>query len=129
NPKGLRPPAEMDTMMNLAMCSCYAPNRSAKPLLGDLYFDIRTGELIPEVWEKFLSWDPVRMVDRYAENLKKLKWIHLEAGTEDEYGLHIGHRQIAKKMDRYGIRYELTEYPGRHGGHHYRFGERIQKML
>jgi len=129
NPLGLSSQDQGETMMNLSMCSCYTPNLSVPVLKGDLYFDLHTGELIPEVWKKFLAWDPVYMVDEHVESIKKLTWIHLEAGSEDEYGLHIGHRQISKKFKNHGIEHVIEEYPGRHGGHHYRFGERIKRML
>jgi len=97
--------------------------------MGDLWFDLKTGELIPEIWKKFLSWDPVYMVDRYADNLKKMKWIHLEAGLNDEYALHIGHRQFSKRLKKHGIEHVVEEYPGKHSGHHYRNLDRIRKML
>lgn len=129
NPMGLLSPDDGLTMMNLSMCACYAPNLSVPLLKGDVYFDLHTGELIPSVWEKFLSWDPVHMVDRHASALKQMKWIRLEAGTDDEYGLHIGHRRFAKKLDAQRIKYEIEEYPGKHGGHHYRYGERLRRML
>ncbi|MEE9227181.1 MAG: alpha/beta hydrolase-fold protein [Acidobacteriota bacterium] len=121
--------AMVESFMNLSICACFAPNLEVPVLKGDIYFDPRTGELVPEVWEKFLSWDPLNMVDRFVENLGRLKWIHLEAGTQDEYGLHLGHRQLARRLDHHGIAFVIEEYPGRHGGHHYRFGERIRKML
>lgn len=129
NPGGLLKREDFETMMNLSMCACYAPNLSVPVLCGDLYFDIESGELIPEAWNKFLAWDPVRMVERYADALRQMKWIHLEAGTEDEYGLHIGHRQVARRLKAHGISFYLEEYPGKHSGHHYRFGDRIRKML
>ena len=129
NPLALTSHTQNETLMNLAMCAAYAPNPKVDTLMGDLYFDLHTGELIPEIWKKFLNWDPVFMVDRYKDALKKMKWIHLEAGLEDEYALHIGHRQISRKLKKYGIPHELTEYPGKHGGHNYRYGMRIKKML
>src|SRR2546428_6406048 len=30
-------------------------------------FDLHTGEWRPEVWERWRRWDPVNMVDRYAQ--------------------------------------------------------------
>lgn len=129
NPLGLMSRDSAETMMMLSMCACYAPNLSVPLLKGDLYFDLETGELISDVWKRFLAWDPVYMVDAHVDSLKNLKWIHLEAGAEDEYGLQIGHRQISKKLKSHGINYVMNEYPGKHGGHHYRFGQRIARML
>ena len=129
NPLGLLPRDDGETMMNLSICACYAPNLSVPVLKGDLYFDPETGDLVPEIWKKFLAWDPVYMVGRHVESLKKLRWIHLEAGTEDEYGLHIGHRKIARKLLSLGVGQIHEEYPGKHGGHHYRMSQRIQRMV
>lgn len=129
NPRECLSREEVDTMMNLSMCCCYAPNLSVPVLRGDLYFDLETGELVPEVWEKFLSWDPVHMVDRHVEALKQLRWIHLQAGTDDEFALHLAHRQLAKKLRGHGIAHVIDEYPGKHGGHHWRMAERVQRMV
>lgn len=129
NPSGLLSRPEIETLLILCICSCYAPNLQVPELMGDLYFDLKTGELLPEVWNKILTWDPVHMTDRYLDNLKKLLWIHLEAGLDDEYGLQYGHRQLSKKFSENGISHVMDEYPGKHGGHHYRFGVRLQRML
>ena len=107
------------------MCPCYAPNLDVPILQGDLYFDLETGRPIPEVWEKFLQWDPVRMVDQHVESLGKLKWIALDAGSQDEYGMHLGHRQLSKKLTHYGLEHSNEEFAGGHGGNHHRFAERI----
>jgi enterochelin esterase-like enzyme len=129
NPFGLFPPDESVTMMSLGMCPCYAPNLEVPLLMGDLYFDPHTGELVPDVWAKFLAWDPVRMVEPHAVAIRSLRYIHLEAGVDDEYGLHLAHRQLARRMRDIGVTPHVDEYPGKHGGHHYRMADRIRRML
>lgn len=129
NPRDCLSRDEVETMMNLSMCACYAPNPNVPVLKGDLYFDPHTGELVPSVWKKFLDWDPVLMVDKHAEALKKLRWIHLQAGTDDEFALHLAHRQLAKRLVAHGIDHVIDEYPGKHGGHHWRMAERIRRMV
>ena len=37
---------------------------------------------MPEVWERWLAWDPVRMVDRYADALRGLRAVWIDAGTQ-----------------------------------------------
>ena len=49
-----------------------------------------TGRLIPEVWERWLAWDPVRMVAGHADALRGLRAIWIDAGTSDEYYLDLG---------------------------------------
>jgi S-formylglutathione hydrolase FrmB len=56
-----------------------------------LPFD-ETGRTVPDVWERWLAWDPVRMAgeDRYAEALRSMRAIWIDAGTRDEYFLDLG---------------------------------------
>ncbi|MBI4161482.1 MAG: hypothetical protein HY509_03450 [Acidobacteria bacterium] len=129
HPLGNFSPQVVETVMNLGMCACFAPNLEVPLLRGDLYFDLETGDMVPQIWEKFLAWDPIHMVDRHVKNLRTLEWIHLEAGRQDEYGLQLGHRQLARRLRRIGVECLVEEYPGRHGGHHYRFGHRVRRML
>ena len=43
-----------------AMAACYSANADGSI---DLPFEPETGRLRPEVWERWLAWDPVRMAD------------------------------------------------------------------
>lgn len=119
---------KFDALLTLCLASCYAPNLKNKPLYGDLYFDVNTGEINNEIWGKYLSWDPIRLVDQHIEDLKKMCYIRLECGQEDEFSLQLGHRQFANKLKAAQVKYELEEYPGRHAGHSWRFADRIKKM-
>ncbi len=129
NPMGLLGSRAIIAMLTLSMASCYTPNPNVPAIYGDLWFDLHTGELIDEPWQRLLAWDPLRMIDRHVAELRSLRWIHLEAGSEDEYGLQFGHRQIAKKLARYNIPHMIEEYPGKHSGHHHRMPSRIQRMV
>jgi hypothetical protein len=116
-------------MLNLSIPACYLPNPNVPVIKGDLWFDLQTGELIQDHYQRLLAWDPIHMVDRHVADLRSLSWIHLESGTEDEYGLHLGHRQLSAKLSAHGIAHTIDEYPGKHGGHHYRMPDRIGRML
>ncbi|MBI2378752.1 MAG: hypothetical protein HYV07_32455 [Deltaproteobacteria bacterium] len=129
NPRALAGRGDEAAMLNLSMCPCFAPNVSAPPLLGDLYFDVETGAIVQDVFARFLAWDPVHMADRHGAALKSLRFVHLEAGTDDEYGLCLGHRQLAKKLRAIGVEPLIDEYPGRHSGHHHRMPSRITRMV
>lgn len=128
NTKNLPAPM-IDVMLTLNMCACYAPNPHRPPLYADLFFDLQTGEVIPEVWKRIEAWDPVKMVDKYRSNLKQLKWVQLEAGLQDQHALQLGHRQLARRFHDLGVPHELVEYPGTHSGHHWRFEQRFIKLL
>ncbi len=129
NPMGLLGQSAVLTMLNLSMCPCYMPNPHVPHIKGDLWFDLETGALIDEPYQRLLAWDPLNMVDHHVTDLKSLRWIHLEAGTKDEYGLHLGHRQLAAKLRGLGIEVTVDEYPGKHGGHHHRMPQRIARMV
>lgn len=72
-----------------AMAACYSTDEDGTVRLP---FDVETGELIPEVWQRWLRWDPVRMARTPdgAEALRSLRAIYIDAGTRDEYFLDLG---------------------------------------
>ena len=121
--------SQFETMMTLSLASCYAPNPKVPVILGDLFFDWKTGALIPELWQKYSAWDPIEMADKNSDRLRSLKHIHLACGISDNYGPQWGHRQLASKLSAWNIPHELEEYPGGHSGQRWRFAERIQKMV
>ena len=72
-----------------AMASCYSTDPDGTVRLP---FDPATGELLPEVWERWLRWDPVRMA-RTADGtaaLRSMRAIWIDAGKRDEYFLDLG---------------------------------------
>ncbi|MBM4359599.1 MAG: hypothetical protein FJ096_15965 [Deltaproteobacteria bacterium] len=129
NPLGLLGSRAVVAMLNLSMTSCFTPNLEVPVIRGDLWFDLETGELLDEPWRRLLAWDPLHMVDRHVSDLRSLRYLRLESGSEDEYGLHLGHRQLARKLERHGIRHAIEEYPGKHSGHHHRMPGRIAAMV
>jgi enterochelin esterase-like enzyme len=129
NPRGLLGHDATLCMLNLSMPSCFMPNPNVPVIFGDLWFDIETGALIPDAFKRLCAWDPLEMIDRFVSELRSMSWIHLEAGYDDEYGLHLGHRQMAEKLRGYEIEVTVDEYPGQHGGHHHRMPERIGRMV
>ena len=83
---------------------------------GELPFDA-TGRLRPGVWERWLAWDPVRMVERHADALRGMRAIYVDAGTSDEFYLDLGAEAFRLELERIGVadvRFELFE--GKHGG-------------
>jgi pimeloyl-ACP methyl ester carboxylesterase len=68
-----------------------------------LPFDMSTGQVIPDVWERWLAWDPVRMVPRHAEALRSLSGIHIDAGTRDEFFLDLGATAFRDALAQIGV--------------------------
>lgn len=97
----------------IAMSACYAPNPDA-PLGFDLPMDPYDGRLRPEVWAKFREHDPVNMVAKYAENLRKLRFIFVDCGTKDQFSLYLGSRQLHRQLEAHGIDHIYEEYDSDH---------------
>jgi S-formylglutathione hydrolase FrmB len=69
------------------MAACYSTDPDGTVRLP---FDAASGRLIPETWERWLAWDPVRMVEPHADDLRGLRAIWIDAGRSDEYYLDVG---------------------------------------
>ena len=106
-------PADPVLMNTYAMAACYSA--------GELPFD-STGQLKPEVWERWLAWDPVRMVDAHAEALRGLSAIYIDAGTRDEYYLDVGAEAFRAALQRIGVADVFFElFDAKHGAIEYRY--------
>jgi len=105
----------------IGMSACYSPNPKRKEYNFDLPFDIYTGEIIPGVWNKWLKFDPVRIVNKYKANLKKLKYIYVECGVKDEFKLQSGARIFCDKLKKIGVKYTHLEFNGGHFNVQYRY--------
>src|SRR5205823_7213540 len=69
------------------MAACYSADEDGTVQLP---YEPLTAELRPEIWERWLAWDPVRMAPRYAEALRSQKAIYIDAGNRDEVYLDLG---------------------------------------
>jgi S-formylglutathione hydrolase FrmB len=56
----------------------------------ELPFRLDTGELVPEVWQRWLAWDPVRLAGESADALRAARGIWIDAGRDDDYRLDLG---------------------------------------
>jgi S-formylglutathione hydrolase FrmB len=110
-----------------AMAACYSPDAS-NPGKARLPFDVETGKLIDEVWAEWLAWDPVRMAPKFADALRGMKRIYLDAGKSDEYFLDLGAQAFAKELDALDISYTLELFDGKHGGISYRYPGAIKTL-
>jgi hypothetical protein len=102
-----------------AMAACYSTDGDGTVHLP---FDVATGRLVPEVWERWLAWDPVRMIPRRLDAVRGLRAVYLDAGRGDEYFLDLGAEAVRRELAAAGvadIAFELFE--GRHGGIEYRY--------
>jgi hypothetical protein len=82
------------------MAACYSADEDGTVHLP---YDLETGELRPEVWERWLAWDPVRMVPRHADALRGLKAIYIDAGRRDQFYLDLGAEAFRGELERIGV--------------------------
>jgi S-formylglutathione hydrolase FrmB len=82
------------------MAACYSTDEDGTVRLP---FDPATGMLIPEVWDRWLAWDPVRMVPKHADGLRSLRAIFIDAGKRDEYYLDLGAEAFRRALGDVGV--------------------------
>ena len=104
----------------------YAAAYSAEPDGTVLLPFDDTGRLVPAVWERWLAHDPVRMAGepRYAEALRSMRAIWIDAGTRDEYYLDLGSTAFRRAVGDAGVpdervRFEL--FDATHAAIEYRY--------
>jgi enterochelin esterase-like enzyme len=110
-----------------AMAACYSPDPDnlGKAIMP---FEIDTGRLIPEVWERWLEWDPVRMAPKHLDALAGMKRIYLDAGRADEYYLDLGAQAFSKELEAAGIEHTLELFDGTHMGLQYRYPRALREL-
>ncbi len=110
----------------IAMAAAYSPEGNQLRLP----FELPAGELVPEVWERWLAHDPVRMVGQepFAKALRGLKLLYLDAGDRDEYALHLGARIFVERLKALDIPYHYEEFSDGHFGINYRYKTSLEMM-
>jgi S-formylglutathione hydrolase FrmB len=82
------------------MAACYSADADGTVRLP---YDPATGELIPEVWDRWLRLDPVRMVADHADILRSMRAIYVDAGTKDQFFLDLGAEAFRRELEKIGI--------------------------
>jgi len=111
--------AEVHALMNLCMAATYDPDPRAQ--LGfRLPFHLETGELLEERWQRWLEHDPVRLVERHARNLRRLRGVYIDCGWRDQYHIHYGSRQLSRRLTAAGVAHRYEEFDDDHSDIDYR---------
>ncbi len=108
-----RPAFTKDSDGNLlndwCMAACYSTDDDGTVRLP---YDISTGRTIPEVWDRWLALDPVRMVPHHAEALRSMRAVYIDAGKRDQYFLDMGaeaYRQALADIGVTDVSFELFD--------------------
>ncbi|MGI8492513.1 MAG: alpha/beta hydrolase-fold protein, partial [Acidimicrobiales bacterium] len=108
-------------LMLLGCSACFSARPDGTP---ELPFEPRSGVLRPEVWQRWLDWDPVRMVERHREAVTSWRAVWIDAGTRDEWFLDLGAEAFRAAVDGAGLpadRVHFELFDAGHGGIDYRY--------
>lgn len=103
---------ELNAMEVIAMSAFYSPDTKS-PYNFDLPFDIESGKIRYDTWNRWLEVDPARTITRAAYDLKGKKII-LQVGKRDEFALNIGIRSMHQSLETMGVEHTYQEYDTGH---------------
>jgi hypothetical protein len=108
------------TLLNdWCMAACYSADEDGTVQLP---YDTDTGELRPEVWERWLAWDPVRMAPERSDALRSLRAIYIDCGKRDQYFLDLGAEAFRRELEAMGVTdYFFELFDATHSGIEYRY--------
>lgn len=93
-------PNDGELVNSYAMAACYSADDDGQVRLP---FDPATGQAIPDVWARWLRWDPVRMAPIHADALRSLRGVYIDAGTKDEWHLDLGAEAFRRVLEQIGV--------------------------
>lgn len=120
-PAQLGPPDDELLLGLYGAAAAFSPAPDGTPVLP---FDPATGAPLPEVWQRWLAWDPVRMAADHAEALRGLSAIWIDAGNRDEYFLDLGAQSFVTQLAQVGVppeRIHFELFDAGHGAIDYRY--------
>lgn len=102
----------------VALGRAYSPDPSKPPFYCDLPFSY-SGDSVTTDARTLALWKentPFYMIDRYADNLRKLRALKFDWGRNDEF-THIPPTclEFSRKLETLGIKHYAEEYIGTHG--------------
>jgi len=107
------------------MAACYSADADGTVRLP---FETTTGREIRDIWERWLAWDPVRMVAGHADPLRGLRAIWIDAGRADDFYLDLGAEAFRAELARVGVPDEIVHFElfdGTHAGIEWRYPQAI----
>lgn len=107
--------ADYSTLMTLAMAASYDPGESPETAI-QLPFDLHTCEMDEQRWSKWLSHDPLNLLESHVTQLKSLKMLYIDVGNRDQYNIQYGTRSFIKRLENLGVGHHFEEFDGTHSG-------------
>jgi len=100
------------------MAACYSADEDGTVRLP---FDVTTGKVIDDVWQRWLEKDPVRMIPEHADELRSMRAIWVDAGTRDEWFLDNAAVAVSRELDAIGVEHTLELFDAGHMAIGYRY--------
>jgi S-formylglutathione hydrolase FrmB len=105
---------DQNLLITLGVAACFSAREDGTP---ELPFDPHSGVLRPELWQRWLDWDPVRMAPRHAEALRSLKAVWIDGGTRDEWFLDLGAQAFRQALGEAGVPDDVIHFELFEAGH------------
>ena len=101
----------------VAVGRAWSPNPNKPPFYCDFPFSYEGDKMIVNqtVLEKWEANMPVYMVDKYADNLRKMTAIKLDWGRNDSPRFPVQIGMLSQRLENLGINHFSEEYIGDHG--------------
>ncbi len=117
-----------DTLNILAMAAHYSPHPDFE--LGiEFPIDLETGVFKFDVWKRWQALDPVRMISHHKKALHQLKYVYIDCGNRDEFGLHWGSRAMSQELKKIGVLHDHEEFDDGHMSVGYRMDVSIPRLV
>jgi hypothetical protein len=114
-------PEDRSLLILLGMSACFSAREDGTP---ELPFEPLSGRLRPGVWQRWLDWDPIRMVPRHAAAMRSMRAIWIDCGMADEQFFDIGAQAFRETLVDTGVPEEVIHFelfPGGHAGIDHRY--------
>ena len=110
--------SDIDLLETWGYAACYSAEEDGTVRLP---FEVETGRLIDDVWQRWLEQDPVRMIPRHADTWRSMGAIWLDAGRRDEWFLDNGMVAVSRELERLGVAHTLELFDAGHMAIGYRY--------
>ncbi|MEM9532511.1 MAG: alpha/beta hydrolase-fold protein [Pseudomonadota bacterium] len=100
-------------LMCLCLAASYDPNPQ-RPTDIQLPFSLDTLEIDAQRWDRWCAFDPLTLVEEYADPLKSLQAVYIDVGDRDEYRIQYGSRRLSKRLSALGVQHHYEEFQGTH---------------
>jgi S-formylglutathione hydrolase FrmB len=109
-----------DELLNTwCMAACYSADPDGTVQVP---FETATGELLEDVWARWLEKDPVRMVASHADALRSMRAIYIDAGNRDQFYLDLGAEAFRRELEAIDVTDVFFElFDGTHSAIEYRY--------